>query len=121
MISKRFHKPYSWALRAVGLMLAVSITSTWCVPAIAKDSASAAEQPMRSPQETIASFQLPDGFEIRLVAAEPDLVNPMTMAIDEQGRVYVSQAHTYRYGPDHAPINPPANPVVRFEFAKSVR
>jgi len=116
MISRRFRKPYSWALRTVGSMLALTLASACCARAIAKDSSPDDEQPMRNPQEAVATFKLPEGFEIRLVAAEPDLVNPMTMAIDEQGRVYVSQAHTYRYGPDHAPIDPPANPVVRLEL-----
>jgi putative membrane-bound dehydrogenase-like protein len=115
MNSKRFSKSCLWALRSLGLKLVMSLAFPW-PQAFAEDSPAADEQPMLSPQETVETFQLPEGFEIRLVAAEPDLVNPMTMTLDEQGRVYVSHAHTYRYGPDHSPVESPTNPVVRLEL-----
>ena len=71
---------------------------------------------MLSPTDALKTFRLPKGFEIQLVAAEPDLVNPMTMALDQQGRIYVSEAHTYRYGAKGAPVDKPSNPVVRLEL-----
>ncbi len=76
----------------------------------------AEDLPALSPTEALARFSLPAGFEIQLVAAEPDVVNPMTMALDEQNRIYVSQAHTYRYGAEGAPVESPSNPVVRLEL-----
>ena len=72
--------------------------------------------PALSPADALARFSLPAGFEIQLVAAEPDLVNPMTMAVDEQNRIYVSLAHTYRYGAEGAPVESPSNPVIRLEL-----
>jgi putative membrane-bound dehydrogenase-like protein len=60
-------------------------------------------------------FILPDGFEIELVAAEPLLINPITMAQDESGRIYVSESHTYRFGPKRTPVKPYRNPVVRLD------
>lgn len=63
-----------------------------------------------------ASFKLPDGFGIELVAAEPYLANPISMTLDEQGRVYVSNAHSYRkewWNYDKKPLNmKPSNPIV---------
>jgi putative membrane-bound dehydrogenase-like protein len=41
------------------------------------------------PLEERASFQLPPGFEVSLVAAEPDVIDPVAMAFDERGRLYV--------------------------------
>lgn len=79
------------------------------------------DHPVLSPTEALQTFRLPEGFEIRLVASEPDLVNPVTMTLDELGRVYVSLAHTYRYGPEGAPVNPPSNPVVRLDLGTDGR
>lgn len=67
------------------------------------------------PAEQKKHFQLPEGFEVELVAAEPLVINPVTMAMDEKGRLYVSESHTYRYGPSGSPIKPFRNPVVRLD------
>jgi len=79
------------------------------------------EHPVLTPAEALATFRLPAGFVIRAVAAEPDLVNPMSMAIDRQGRIFVSLSHTYRYGAKGTPVDPPANPVVRLELGADGR
>ena len=50
-----------------------------------------------------------------MVAAEPLIINPVTMTVDEQGRIYVSESHTYRYGPKGSPVKPYTNPVVRLD------
>ncbi|HJN07283.1 MAG TPA: hypothetical protein QF564_01220 [Pirellulaceae bacterium] len=105
----RFRIIEPWILPAVA----------WLCLCIAIDAApppSSESHPILSPTEALETFHLPEGFEIRLVAAEPDLVNPMTMALDEQGRIYASLAHTYRYGAKGAPVSSPSNPVVRLEL-----
>jgi quinoprotein glucose dehydrogenase len=43
------------------------------------------------PAKVAAGFGLPDGFEARLFAAEPDVANPVAFSIDEQGRVFVCE------------------------------
>ena len=60
-------------------------------------------------------FVVPEGFEIELVAADPLVVNPITMALDEKGRLYVSESHTYPYGPPGSPVKPFSNPVIRLD------
>jgi len=69
----------------------------------------------RPAAEEAKQFLLPEGFEIELVAAEPLIINPVCIALDEQGRIYVSESHTYRYGPGRSPIKPFTNPVVRLD------
>ncbi len=69
----------------------------------------------QTPQAQQKNFILPEGFEIELVAADPLVINPVTMAVDEKGRIYVSESHTYRYGPAGSPIKPYANPLVRLD------
>jgi len=48
-----------------------------------------------SPQEAAASFQLPDGFQTTVFAAEPDVQNPIAMAWDHKGRMWVAENYTY--------------------------
>jgi putative membrane-bound dehydrogenase-like protein len=61
------------------------------------------------------NFIVPEGFEVELVASDPQVINPVTMAVDDKGRIYVSESHTYRYGPSGSPIKPFANPLVRLD------
>ena len=51
--------------------------------------------PALSPQEAIAKMTVPDGFEVELVAAEPDIVNPVAMTFDEQGRIWITESVEY--------------------------
>ena len=48
-----------------------------------------------SPAEEQKAFHLPPGFEIQLVASEPDIAKPMNMAFDNKGRVWVTQSREY--------------------------
>jgi putative heme-binding domain-containing protein len=68
-----------------------------------------------SAQEQLRHFVVPKDFVVELVAADPVVINPITMTLDEKGRIYVSESHTYRYGPGGSPVKPFANPVVRLE------
>ena len=48
--------------------------------------------PPLSPTEALAKMQVPDGFHVELVASEPDLMNPVAMAFDDAGRIYVTES-----------------------------
>jgi glucose/arabinose dehydrogenase len=48
-----------------------------------------------SPQEAIRRMTVPDGFSVELVAAEPDIVNPIAMAFDDRGRIWVTESLEY--------------------------
>src|SRR5262245_55403090 len=54
-----------------------------------------APTPALAPAEAQKKFKLPDGFEIRLFAAEPDIVNPVAMTWDERGRLWVLELYEY--------------------------
>ncbi len=49
-------------------------------------------------QEALASFRLPDGFRIELAAAEPQVQNPVAMAFDARGRLFVVELPDYPLG-----------------------
>ena len=42
-----------------------------------------------SPASTVASFVLPGGFSANVVAAEPDVVQPIAHTMDDRGRLWV--------------------------------
>lgn len=48
-----------------------------------------------SPEEELATFSVPAGFRVELVAAEPLVDSPVAMAWDERGRLYVCEMRGY--------------------------
>src|SRR5690606_21417019 len=48
-----------------------------------------------SPEESAAAMTLPEGFRVTLAAGEPDVVRPIAMTLDDRGRVWVLENHTY--------------------------
>ena len=61
-------------------------------------------QPL-APGEEGASFVVAQGFEVQLVASEPDIAKPMNMAFDARGRLWVSSSLEYPFAapPDRKP------------------
>lgn len=57
-----------------------------------------------SPDESMKLAQVPPGFELRLFAAEPMVVNPIAINWDERGRLWVVEALNYPH--DLAPTEP---------------
>jgi putative membrane-bound dehydrogenase-like protein len=58
--------------------------------------------PEKSPVEAEASlthFQLPDDLAIELVAAEPEVIDPIDVRFDEHGRLWVVEMRDYPTGP----------------------
>lgn len=51
--------------------------------------------PALSPAEAIAKMVVPEGFSVELVASEPDIVNPVSMTIDERGRFWITESLEY--------------------------
>jgi putative heme-binding domain-containing protein len=51
----------------------------------------------RTPEEERKAFHLPPGFEIQLVASEPDIHKPMNIAFDDRGRLWVTTSVEYPY------------------------
>src|SRR2546425_1163313 len=48
-----------------------------------------------SPQKELTTFRVPKGFRIELVACEPDVVDPVAIAFDEDGRLFVAEMRGY--------------------------
>ena len=56
----------------------------------------AATPPLR-PEEQIKKMKLPPGFEIQLVASDPDIRKPINIAFDAAGRLWVTETIEYPY------------------------
>ena len=74
-----------------------------------------------SAEEEQKHFVFPKDFAVELLVADPVVINPVTLAMDDQGRLYVSESHTYRYGPGGSPVKPFTNPVVRLEKSRTAK
>ena len=48
--------------------------------------------------EAVAKMQLPPGFKATLFASEPEVQNPISMAWDARGRLWVAENYTYAEG-----------------------
>ncbi len=57
-----------------------------------------AATPALSPEEAQRRFAVPPGFEMRLFASEPEVVNPVAMTWDERGRLWVVELYEYPLG-----------------------
>ncbi len=51
-----------------------------------------------TPKEELATFRVPQGFRVELVACEPNVIDPVAMAFDENGRLYVAEMPGYPNG-----------------------
>lgn len=49
----------------------------------------------RDPQTAARMMKVPEGFTVEVVAAEPDIVNPVAMTIDEKGRFWITESLEY--------------------------
>jgi putative heme-binding domain-containing protein len=57
------------------------------------------------PEDEQKAFHLPLGFEVQLVASEPDIHKPINMTFDDRGRLWITESVEYPFpaGPDKKP------------------
>jgi len=48
-----------------------------------------------SPEKAAQAMTVPEGFEVKLFAGEPDVFQPIAMCLDDRGRVWVAEAYAY--------------------------
>lgn len=65
------------------------------VPVFAQIPHPADAQKAKTPEESAASFQVPEGFRVEVVASEPLISSPSAVCWDEHGRMFVSELHGY--------------------------
>ncbi len=71
--------------------------------------------PILTPKEALKSFTLPKGFTLELVASEPLVNDPVAMAWDEDGRLYVVEMWTFMPDVDGTGEETPGGRIVVLE------
>ena len=92
MVKKRLQAKSAGALTVLLLLIAV----------IGFVNANAADRPAArtlakglSPKDELATFQVAKGFRAELVACEPNVIDPVCINFDEDGRMYVTEMPGY--------------------------
>ncbi len=80
-------------MRCLPLLLILPFLAHADFPAVYNSDPGDAQPP--TPQEALGMFKLPPGFKATLFAAEPDVQNPIAMAWDDKGRMWVAENYTY--------------------------
>jgi mono/diheme cytochrome c family protein len=72
----------------------------------------------RTPAEEAAGFRLPTGYRMELVAADPDVINPVVIEFDGNGRMYVVEMISYMMDADASREHDPISRISRWESTK---
>src|SRR5256885_14062238 len=81
------HRPF---LASIAILLFISATAF-------AGPYDPAPTPALAPEDAVKHFRVPEGFEVRLFAAEPQVVNPVAMTWDDRGRLWVVELIDYPY------------------------
>ena len=79
--------------RAAAIVALVTCSTTKAAPAVPVIKA-------LSPTDSIAATQLPSGYRLEPVLTEPDIAEPVMIAFDGNGRMYVAEMRTYMQDAD---------------------
>ena len=86
-IPSRPHPPFRLSAHTA-VLLSIACALTW-------GCRSDSEGPPYDAEDALDTFALEAGFRIELVAAEPLVMDPVAMTIDEHGRIYVAEMPGY--------------------------
>ncbi|GBD35519.1 hypothetical protein HRbin36_00631 [bacterium HR36] len=90
-----------WRAWMTALLVSVMWASVWaaCAMVFAQKPAKP-DKPLGplSPREELATFAIVPGFRVELVAAEPEVIDPVAMTFDEDGRLFVVEMPGYPNG-----------------------
>ncbi|PQO33669.1 PVC-type heme-binding CxxCH protein [Blastopirellula marina] len=89
-----------FAMLALIAVVGLCVLGDWSVGEdfpVPPDTERAAETPM-DPSQVIAKTKLPPGFHLSLVAAEPEVRNPIAMTFDARGRLWVAENFSWAGG-----------------------
>jgi len=84
---------FTWIFRMMVLLIATSMSASE-FPTLYNSEADTNAAPP-TPQESLAKLSLPAGFKAIVFAAEPDVQNPISMAWDARGRLWIAENYTY--------------------------
>ncbi|MGB7344827.1 MAG: PVC-type heme-binding CxxCH protein, partial [Pirellulaceae bacterium] len=59
------------------------------------------DAPFLKPDEAVAKMAIPDGFDVSVFAAEPDIAEPIAFCFDHRGRIWVAENFNYQTRRQH--------------------
>src|SRR5690606_16400661 len=68
-----------------------------------------------SPAASLATMELPPGYRLEPVLTEPNIIEPVMVAFDGNGRMYVAEMRTYMQDADATGEQEPVSRVSRHE------
>ena len=68
------------------------------------------EERAMSPEDSLKAMHLSEDFHVELFAREPEVMSPVEMAFDENGKIYVAEMFDY---PEDPPPGKPARSRIR--------
>ena len=80
--------------RLLPLLLTCQLTVQAEVPA-PNDFTQQPQVPYLSPEEFLKTVQLPEGYSLELVLSEPQIKEPVAIAFDPNGAMYIAEMRTY--------------------------
>ncbi len=54
------------------------------------------DAPFLNPSQAVAQMAIPDGFDVSIFAAEPDIAEPIAFCFDDRGRLWVAENFNYQ-------------------------
>src|SRR5260221_5588573 len=80
---------------------------TWCFCASAAEPTLSSNDlprfPALAPEAALKSFEVRKGFHLELVTSEPNVVSPVALSFDENGRMFVVEMIDYSERRDETP------------------
>lgn len=67
--------------------------------------------PFLKPAEAVKKMAIPEGFDVSIFAAEPDIAEPIAFCFDHKGRIWVAENFNYRTRRNHT-----GDPVSRIQI-----
>jgi putative membrane-bound dehydrogenase-like protein len=80
---------------SVAMLLALPVPAALAQKEFGFDNSKPSGQPYLSPEESLKRLHVPEGWEVKLFAAEPDIINPVAFSVDERGRLWVVECYEY--------------------------
>src|ERR1041384_3704589 len=87
--------PRSTRMVLAGFLFLLHTSPTLAQKNFGFDNRKPSGQPYLTPEESLKKMKLAPGWDIKLVAAEPDVINPVAFTIDEKGRLWVVECFEY--------------------------
>lgn len=95
---------YKWrAARAVLLALLImsSASAQESRNQLPKQQHKSSNAPFLKPDEAVRKMAIPDGFDVSIFAAEPDIAEPIAFCFDDRGRLWIAENFNYRTRREH--------------------